>query len=163
MSSGLSDRSEYRKAASPDKAITLTRVALFSTDNRLRSEIAYTEDFRFVLEYQVNENVSGVSIGVGLFTGDGTCALTTADFDAHPELLGARTPGKYQTEVSIPGEWLNTGRYSLDAYVASKSVVYDSVEAMTFNIVDNGTPGSRNGVQRRGILQPVLDWKTSTV
>jgi len=79
--------------------------------------------------------------------------------------LETRTPGKYQTEVEIPAEWLNIGRYTVSVYIANASSgqVFDSVEAITFNIIDTGAPGSRNGVQRRGVLQPLLDWHTSSV
>ena len=165
MTSGLIERPEYLQDCSPDKEINLRRIALVAADNTVRSDVAYNESFRFVLDYEVNQKVSGTSIGIALFSIDGTCAFASGDFDAHPELLGVRTPGKYQTEVSIPAEWLNVGRFSVNDYIANASsgVVYDSVEAITFNIVDTGTPGSRNGVQRRGVLQPLLDWKTSSV
>ena len=165
MASGLIERPEYLQASNPQKAINLTRVAVVADGNSIRSDIAYNETFRFVVEYEVNQSVSGTSVGVALFSIDGTCAFATADFDAHPELLGAREPGKYQTEVEVPAQWLNIGKFSVSAYIANAAsgVVYDSVEAITFNIVDTGTPGSRNGVQRRGVLQPLLDWKTSSV
>ena len=165
MTSGLIERPEYVQSSNPQKAMNLTRVAVVTDDNSIRSDIAYNETFRFVVEYEVNQSVSGTSVGVALFSIDGTCAFATADFDAHPELLGAREPGKYQTEVEVPAEWLNVGKYTVSAYIANaaSSVVYDSVEAITFNIVDTGTPGSRNGVQRRGVLQPLLDWKTFPV
>jgi len=165
MISGLIERPEYVQASNPQKAINLTRVAVVADANSIRSDIAYNETFRFVVEYEVNQSVSGTSVGVALFSIDGTCAFATADFDAHPELLGAREPGKYQTEVEVPAQWLNIGKFSVSAYIANAAsgVVYDSVEAITFNIVDTGTPGSRNGVQRRGVLQPLLDWKTSSV
>jgi hypothetical protein len=39
-------------------------------------------------------------------------------------------------------------------------VVYDNIEALVFQIVDTGTPGSANGIKRPGILQPLLDWDT---
>lgn len=163
MTSGLVERPEYVQESKPDKPVNLTRVALLADDDSIRSDIAYHEAFRFVLEYEVNQSVSGTSVGVALFSIDGTCAFATADFDAHPELLGPRTQGKYRTEVHIPREWLNVGRYSVDVYIANVNVVYDSIEALTFNIVDTGTPGSRNGVRRRGVLQPVLDWKTESI
>jgi lipopolysaccharide transport system ATP-binding protein len=163
MTSGLMERPEYVQPSNLQKPINLTRVAVVTNDNSVRSDIAYHESFRFVVEYEVNQSVSDTSVGVALFSIDGTCAFATADFDAHPELLGARAPGKYRTEVDIPREWLNVGRYSVDVYIANNSVIYDSVEALTFNILDTGTPGSRNGVRRRGLLQPVLDWKTQSV
>jgi lipopolysaccharide transport system ATP-binding protein len=165
MASGLAERAEYVQPSNPEKAINLTRVAVVLADKAARSDVGYNEPFRFSLSYEVNESVTGTSVGLALFSVDGTCAFATADFDNHPELLETRTPGKYQTEVEIPSEWLNIGRYTVSVYIANASSgqVYDSVEAITFNIIDTGAPGSRNGVQRRGVLQPLLDWKTSSV
>ena len=40
------------------------------------------------------------------------------------------------------------------------TVVYDCPEALVFTIVDTGTPGSKYGVKRLGILQPMLEWRT---
>jgi lipopolysaccharide transport system ATP-binding protein len=163
MMSGLVEKPEYVQSSNPDKAINLKRVALLCEDNEVRADVAYNEAFKFVVDYEVNKSVSGTSVGLALFAIDGTCAFATADFDAHPELLSSRLPGQYRTAVSIPREWLNVGRYSVDVYIANVNEVYDSVEALTFNIVDTGTPGSRNGVRRRGVLQPVLDWETMSL
>ncbi len=44
---------------------------------------------------------------------------------------------------------------------ASSGVIYDQVETIVFSIVDTGTPGSRHGVTRKGVLQPILDWTTT--
>jgi lipopolysaccharide transport system ATP-binding protein len=165
MTSGLVQRAEYCQTSAPDKAINLIRIALAGSDGVIRSEVAYDESFRFLVEYEVNRVVTGTSVGFALFSVDGTCVFATADFDAHPELLDPRTPGRYRSEVQIPGEWLNIGRYSVSVYIANANtgVVYDSVEAIIFNIIDTGTPGSRNGVERRGILQPIFDWETVPV
>src|SRR6185369_5743300 len=100
-----------------------------------------------------------------LFTVDGTCVLGSGDFDSHPELLGTRAPGRYKTSVEIPRCGLNTGRYTVTVYNANATtgVVYDQLEAIVLRIVDTGTPGSRHGVARKGVLQPILDWTTTQV
>jgi len=163
MTSGLLERPEYIKPSSPNKPMNLRRIALITEDGEVKSDIAYDENFRFVLEYDVNETVSGVSIGLMVHTVDGTCAFTSADFDSHTDLLASRTPGHYKTEVVIPGCWLNTGHYTVRVAAANamSGACYDDIEAIIFNIIDTGTPGSVNGIKRPGVLQPVLDWKTS--
>src|SRR6185295_4904407 len=103
--------------------------------------------------------------GIMVFTVDGTCAFTSADFDGHSELLAAREPGRYKTEVVIPARWLNVGRYTLRVATANamSSECYDDIEALIFNVVDTGTPGSVNGIKRPGVLQPILEWETTKV
>jgi lipopolysaccharide transport system ATP-binding protein len=165
MTSGLMERAEYTQNESAEKAMNLLRIALVDECGAARSEVPYDDKLRFVLEYEVNQSITGASVGIALFTVDGTCAMATADFDSHAELLGARAPGRYQTTVEIPPCWLNTGRYTVTIYIANamSGVVYDQLEAIVFSIVDTGTPGSRHGVTRRGVLQPILDWTTTQV
>jgi len=165
MTSGLLERAEYTQSESREKAMNLLRVALIDKEGEPQSEVRYDDRLRFELEYEVNQSVTGASVGFALFTVDGTCALATADFDSHAELLGPRAPGRYQTTVEIPPCWLNTGRYTVTIYIANamSGVVYDQLEAIVFSIVDTGTPGSRHGVARRGVLQPILDWTTTQV
>jgi len=163
MTSGLVERAEYSQPANKVKDLNLRRVAISSLEGEIKSEIKYDEEFRVTLDYEVNRTTTGTSIGIGFNTVDGQCAFQTADFDLHPELLGLRSPGYYQTELNVPGHWLNTGRYTLNIAIANAAtgVVYDDLEPIVFDVLDTGTPGSRNGVQRRGVLQPLLDWKTN--
>ena len=163
MTSGLMERAEFIQGEAANKAVNLRRIALVDERGEVRSEVPYDGSLRFVLDYEVNESVTGTSVGIALFTVDGTCALASGDFDAHPELLGTRAPGRYRTAVAIPPCWLNTGRYTVTVYIANASTgtVYDQVEAIVFSIVDTGTPGSRHGVTRKGVLQPILDWTTT--
>ncbi|HEX7294994.1 MAG TPA: hypothetical protein VF251_04520, partial [Pyrinomonadaceae bacterium] len=61
--------------------------------------------------------------------------------------------------------WLNVGRYTVTATIASAAgsgTVYDNLEVLVFNVVDTGSPGSRFGIERKGILQPILVWTTTT-
>lgn len=162
MQGGMANRAEYSQPANSEKAINLLNIALTGTDGTVKSEVRYDEDFRLHLEYEVNQPVVGTSVGVALFTSDGTCAFATADFDTNPDLLGKREPGNYVTDAVIPGSWLNVGRYSVHVYIANATsgVVYDAVEAIVFDLIDTGTPGSRHGVERRGVLQPLLEWRT---
>src|SRR5690242_5907996 len=88
MTSGLMERAEYTQSESAEKAMNLLRVALVDEGGEARSEVRYDDKLRFLLEYEVNQSVSGASVGIALFTVDGTCALATADFDSHTELLG---------------------------------------------------------------------------
>jgi lipopolysaccharide transport system ATP-binding protein len=163
MTSGLVQRAEYTQASAPEKAINLLRIALVSSAEEIYSDVRYDENFRFEFEYEVNQSVTGTSIGIMVFTVDGTCAFTSADFDQHTELLSKRSPGVYKTRVVIPARWLNVGRYTVRVAIANamSGAVYDDVETLIFNVVDTGTPGSINGIKRPGVLQPVLDWETT--
>src|SRR3954470_9591685 len=119
MSEGLAHRAEYLQPANPNKAVNLRSISLTDAEGLVRPEVGYDESPRFTLEYEVNRAVTGVSVGVAVFTSDGTCAFATADFDAEPELLTQRHPGTYRAQVVIPSQWLNIGMYSLSVHVAN--------------------------------------------
>jgi lipopolysaccharide transport system ATP-binding protein len=165
VSAGLSERAEYLQPPAPEQQMNLLRVALCGEDELPRAQVGYHEPFRLVFEYEVNRPSNEAVLGMAIFTVDGTCAFVSADFDAHPELLGTREAGRYAAEVQVPGAWLNPGRYVVRVSLSSDvgRQVFADVEALAFNVVDTGTPGSRHGIQRKGILQPVLDWRTRQV
>jgi len=165
MTSGLLQRAEFTQNSSAGKAMNLLRIALVDERGEVRSEVPYHDRLRFILDYEVNKTVNGSSVGIVLYTVDGTCAMVSGDFDSHPELLGTREPGRYQAMVEIPPCWLNTGRYTVTVSLANGTTgeVYDHVEALVLKVVDTGTPGSLHGVGRKGVLQPILDWTTTQV
>jgi hypothetical protein len=162
ITSGLVQRPEFTQPRSPEKAMNLRHVALRGADGEIRSEIRYDESLSFEFLYETNQPVSGTSLGIMVYTLDGTCAFTSADIDVHAELLALRDTGTYRSKVTIPAKWLNVGRYTVTVALANamSGVVYDNIEALVFQIVDTGTPGSANGIKRPGILQPLLDWDT---
>jgi lipopolysaccharide transport system ATP-binding protein len=160
MTSGLVQRPEYTQLSNPQKAMNILHIALKGSDGEIRSDIRYDESLSFEFVYETNQPVSGTSLGVMVFTLDGTCAFTSADIDVNSELLAMRTPGTYRARVTIPAKWLNVGRYMVKVALANamSGMVYDNIEALVFSIVDTGTPGSL-----KGILQPLLDWETSRI
>ena len=162
MTSGLVERPEYSQVSNSEKAMNILHIALRGSDGEIRSDIRYDECLTFEFDYEAHQTVTGTSLGIMVYTLDGTCAFTSADIDAHSELLAARPPGRYRTQVTIPAKWLNVGRYTVRVALANASsgAVYDDIEALIFRIVDVGTPGSLNGIKRPGILQPLFDWET---
>ena len=162
MTSGLVQRPEFTQPSNPAKAINLLRVALTGADGEIRSEIRYDECLSFEFVYETNQPVTGTSLGLMVYTLDGTCAFTSADIDANQEFLKVRNPGTYYARVTVPAQCLNVGRYSVKVGMANamSGTIYDNVEAIIFRIVDTGTPGSVNGIRRPGILQPMLNWET---
>ena len=156
-------RSEYLQPPAPEKAMHLRRVAITSPGGDACSEVGYHDRFSIYLEYEVNRSIRGGSVGIALFSMDGTCIFASGDFDAQPELIELREKGYYQAEIEMPEKWLAPGRYVVHVYLSSGagSVVYDRPEALVFTIVDTGTPGSQYGVNRRGLLHPILEWKTN--
>ena len=164
MRGGAGD-AEFVQAHNGEKAMNLRRVAIRTGDGEERTSIGYHQSFTVIVEYEVNQQLSGGAVGIGIFTFDGTCAFLSGDFDTDKAALGTRAVGYYRAEIEIPGKWLNVGRYSISVYISADrgERVFDRRETLIFDIADTGTPASLHGINRQGVLQPVLNWETTRV
>jgi hypothetical protein len=85
--------------------------------------------------------------------------MSLEDCDQNNILLEYRQAGVYISQVRIPGLWLNNGRYILRVGSGIPGVeVYESVEALIFNLVETGDVNTRE--HRKGYLLPMLPWET---
>lgn len=166
ITSGREGSGEYIPAKATDQPVSLIRVAVTREDGSTAAEVRYDEDFAVTVEYRVSEPVRDCGVWMALQTIDGTMVFTTADYDTKPELLGLRLPGMYRATIPVPSRWLNYGQYSLVVGIVQNSplVVFERVEALTFSILEIGSPSSLHTAgTRRGVLQPVIDWSVETL
>jgi lipopolysaccharide transport system ATP-binding protein len=162
LTAGVPHRAEIDFEAQPHQEVSLRSVRL-RAGGEVRGEVGYHEDLRIEIDYEIHQRLRGATIGAGLFSIDGTCVFLSADYDGDRELLvRERAPGPYSTSLTIPGRWLNPGRYVIHAYATNVvGDVFASVEALSFTIIDTGSPGAVDATGRRGVLQPLFEWTTS--
>lgn len=164
METGMSNLSEFMQESDPSKGMRLRSMKLIAEDGKCRSEFMYTESFKIVTEYDINWPVSGCQVCIAIIRNDGVHAFATSDYDTTPSLFDHRKPGSYRGEVKIPSRWLNGGNYSITAYLAGKHIYYDRAETVVFSIIEVDSPGSIYEVGwRKGVFQPILNWKTEKV
>ena len=158
VSDGTLARTEYTQPPDESKAAHLRYAGLKTAVGTVTSEFRYDQDVVISVEYEVNEPVRECSVWVGLYAADQTPVFGTCDTDADQRLSGLRQPGYYRTEVTLPGQWLNVGRYQLVVGIArfAARVTFDRVELATLTILDVGVPDP----MRTGVLQPMLPWRT---
>lgn len=151
----------------PQKKMNLRKVILNPHKKNPSINVNYDEGILLRIEYEVNAPLTDATVWFAVQTNDGIMGFCSGDYDLHPEMRGKRQPGYYQSEIVIPGKWLNTGQYLIVIGLVQNSPleIYDRLETITFNVIDNGTtPNSsfQDGT-RRGIFQPFLDWKNAKV
>jgi hypothetical protein len=82
-------------------------------------------------------------------------------------MLKQRERGLYSATVAIPSHLLNIGSYRVIAGIVKNNPVceYERLEALVFNILEIGNLDSvvHDNSNRRGALQPRLEWKTERV
>lgn len=165
LSSQIKTNSSFEQPADRMKKMNLRKVYLVTEKGVSINHVAYDQDIVIRIEYEVNQKVNNCLVWIFLRTTDGIITLCSADYDLHQQLRGKRLTGYYQTDLTIPKKWLNTGSYDIIVGINSNNSpieIYDYIETIRFEIIDNGTSPRAifNESARKGVLQPFLDWKT---
>jgi hypothetical protein len=113
------------------------------------------------VDYEVNRPARDCTVWLALENSDGVMVFTVADHDQDTSMLEQRLPGYYRSRIEIHAKWLNAGRYSVIVGIVQNSplFVFDREEAVSFTVLDIGSPGTvHHSGGRRGVLQPILPW-----
>lgn len=157
---------EYLRASNPEPdSLALLRLAICNAKGVVSSQIELTEDFFVEIEYQLGTPTSGLSVGIQVILDDGLLTvLSLSDPEFAPERLNTRDAGRYKSRVRIPRQILNTGRYRIRVGISSRFTVYDVIENVTFEVVDNVGIVQFMGWDRKGSLLGVqLPWDVERV
>lgn len=153
---------EFLRKAEPDSASeVILRLAVCDAKGTVSSQIELTEDFFVEVEYSLGRPLSGLSVGVQIMLDDGLLTvISLSDPEFAPERLKSREVGQYRARVRIPKQILNTGRYRIRAGISSRYTIYDVVENVTFEVVDNVGIVQFMGWDRKGSLLGIqLPWE----
>jgi lipopolysaccharide transport system ATP-binding protein len=129
---------------------------------RLADRVGSVEPIRIEFEYQLEEDITGIRVGLYLSTSRGEPIFTSFDTDegAAFERHTVRGAGRYISRCEIPANWMNEGRYvvGVNASVFRICSYFTDEHALTFNVDGTGAPGSHWAEPRRGPLRPALQW-----
>ena len=97
------------------------------------------EPIRFRITYRVNENISGVTLGLNICTSDSTSLWATSDLDVFTELIDKRSAGVWRYECVAPENVLKPGHY-LVALGAGNLIgqVYHHPDLFPFEVTTEG-------------------------
>lgn len=130
---------------------------------RITNQVFSKDSFLVEFEYELDEDITGLRIGIYLTTSKGEPVFTTFDTDA-PEDFERHTVRRAGVNISrcrFPANLLNEGRFVLGVNASAfriKSYFTDE-HALTFSVDGTGSPGSHWPEQRRGPLRPSLEWE----
>jgi lipopolysaccharide transport system ATP-binding protein len=115
------------------------------------------------IEYTLSEPITGLRVGIYLMTMRGELIFTSFDTDdpASYEKHGERPPGHYVSRCTIPGNYLNEGRYSIGINASAFRIrrYFQDERALAFNVDPTGAPGMQWPERRLGMVRPKLDWQ----
>ena len=123
-----------------------------------------------VVEYWNLEPGARLSVSIHVFDGVGVGVLASANMPSattEPDDWYARPhpQGLYRSVCTLPGEFLNEGRYTINAVVLRDSREVEVIErgAVAFTVHDTGAMRKEYGGEWLGVVRPRLPWKTEPV
>jgi lipopolysaccharide transport system ATP-binding protein len=154
-----------------NEGTTLSRDGIFHPralrviDNlgRISNQVGSTQPFDFEFEYQIDEDITGLRVGIYLATSKGEPVFTSFDTDSNEayEQYPVRPSGIHRSRCTIPANFLNEGRFVLGVNASSFRIqsFFTDEHALTFSVDGSGSPGSHWQESRRGPLRPALEWE----
>ena len=129
---------------------------------RVVDRVSSIQPFTVEFEYALDEAVTGLRVGLYLYTSRGEMVFTTFDTDdpARFEGLTDRKVGRYISRCQIPANFLNGGTFVLGVNASSFQIrsYFTDEHALTFSVDPTGAPGSHWAEPRRGPVRPALEW-----
>ena len=155
------------ESAPGNGAMRLRSVRVLDASGEVCGSFGMDEPVRVEVAYQLLQNGLETNVGYHLYNSKGILVFVSADFHDAEWLDVAKEPGCYRSVCEIPGQFLNTGGYTLDVALSRASGQSADVfekEVVTFELVDEGpseTRGRFTGEWQIGALRPKLKWKTT--
>ena len=145
-----------------DKVVGFTRIFASTTDERIVYSISPEHPWLIHFEYEVTEACS-VQIAFRMNAEDGTTVFSSGEGDAKSLIYEKRLPGKYRSTVTVPGDLLAPGKFSiLAAANMPTGESYDLLEKpIEFEISMAGSLKQNDG--RWGWFCPRLNWNTQSL
>ena len=126
-----------------------------------------TEPVTIEFEYQLDQAITGLRVGLYLLTTHGEHIFTSFDTDEPQkyEQFATRQAGRYVSRCTIPGDFLNDGRYVLGVNASSFRVrrYFQDEYALAFTVDATGAPGMHWLEPRLGTIRPRLDWQIQEI
>lgn len=167
LSSGLAMEGErrWRKEEVPPEATPFRPLAMRirNAQGQIAESVRSVEPLTVELEYQLDNPINGLRVGIYLMNTHGEVIFTSFDTDdpIQYEQYSVRQAGRYVSRCVIPGDLLNEGRYMLgmNASVYRLKRYFQDEHAMSFNVDATGAPGKQWLENRQGFLRPRLNWE----
>ena len=166
MAAGFSGAGEraWTTEEIPADAAPFTPIAIRLRDSKgqIVDTFRSTEPFHVEVEYNLDQSITGLRVGIYLLTMRGEYVFTSFDLDDIEQFdkLGIRQEGHYISRCTIPANILNEGQYVLAINASSYRVkrYFGDDHALSFTIDATGAPGKQWPEPRMGPIRPVLDW-----
>lgn len=167
MTSGFSEAGERKWTVEevPAEAAPFRPIALRVRDAKQNNVevVRSTEAIHLEVEYELNEPIQGLRVGLYLMSARGEYVFTSFDTDEPEQYhqFGIRPAGHYKSICAIPPDLLNEGRYTVGLNASAFRIkrYFMDERALTFTVDGMGAPGKQWAETRMGLMRPRLQWR----
>ena len=155
---------EVQKAEKPFRPVA---IRLLNTTQKVVDTVRSTDPATIEIEYELDEPIVGLRVGLYLMSTRGEYIFTSFDTD-DPDVfdkLSTRKSGHYASRCTIPADYLNEGRFVVGVNASSFRIkrYFQDEQALTFSVDSAGAPGMQWPEPRLGPVRPRLQWDIKAV
>jgi lipopolysaccharide transport system ATP-binding protein len=124
--------------------------------------------FSVQMDFEVLDDKHALNPNLHFFNEEGTCVFVTGDGYLR-EYQRPRARGVYRATMTIPGNFMSEGMFSIDVAISTTDPVIVHVlerGLISFNVTDPGEGDSVRGAYGGpfpGVVRPMLPWKTESL
>lgn len=171
MASGLSQSGEriWSSEEIPADAPPFKPIAMRVRDPRGKvvDSVQSREPLEIEIEYELQQAIQGLRVGVYMQTIRGETVFTSFDTDEPKQYdkYATRPAGRYQSRSLLPAHFLNEGQYVLGINASSFRVrrYFQEERALAFTVDATGAPGMQWSEPRQGLVRPLLEWQIEAI
>jgi lipopolysaccharide transport system ATP-binding protein len=158
LSEAFRNDSVWKAPALTAHSLQILEVRLLDSSGAASNEFEVTDGFTIEMEYEVRKSVRQVIVEALIYNAEGIHLARLGDHDRDSSVLEGRVPGRYCSQVTVPGNILSLGIYYLRINSGVEfTETYDHTDILSFSVVENRAKSSRQG--RTGSLAPMLPWR----
>ncbi len=171
MASGLSQSGERNWTAEeiPADSAPFKPIAMRVRDpqGKVVDSVQSRQPLKIEIEYEVDQPIQGLRVGIYLQTNRGETIFTSFDTDEPKQYdkFALRPAGHYLSQTELPAHFLNEGQYVLGINASSFRVrrYFQEERALAFTVDAMGAPGMQWPEPRQGVVRPMLEWKIDQI
>ena len=171
MSSGFAQvgervwaQDEVPSSSAPFRPLALR---ICDAEGRISDTLRSTDPMIIEMQYRLDEQITGLRIGLYLQTSRGEVVFTTFDVDDTDQYaaFSGRPAGHYISRCILPADLLNGGRYFIGVNASAYRIkrYFQDDQALNFNVNITGAPGTQWPEERKGLIRPRLEWQIQQV
>lgn len=145
--------------------VTLANVSILNAKGNKEGALSSADDIFVEIEFDLEQEMSNLRIGLSLFNSEGAVLLVSSDF-ASAGRSGTRAAGRHRSSVCLPGKLLINGRYTIEIH-AEIPRTSELISGVTCNFeideMGHNNWGPMLQVRTPGLIHLDLDWQTGPV